>query len=380
MSQLSFTFTTSSKVKTAHLVGTWDGYKGQLPLTSQGSGRWKGTFRFSEKTLKPGSRYWYYVSHAYPPPATSYQYQQRHRLTIINSTSKTAISPPTINQPALKSSPVPAATSTSSTFPNQAPPPSPRLPLPSPLSANVAPPTHRTQAAPSLPRRLCIPSQLSRTNPVAYARQTIQLLPASTIWPNTSRSLHSTRCAMSLHPHPLDQACRHAAQTARRHRHCRVSAIQAPQIRNVNANATASPVAVAASRLTAVVNVADILTTAHLPAVPLILRVRVRARKSPRRGDQEGKSLSLLRIMRASQDTWRRSLGIRRLNRESTLLLARAEGREDRFVVGLFGMFSFEGRVMVEHIHCFLESLLPYLGWSWVTTSADTAAYTDVCL
>ncbi|KAM0804377.1 hypothetical protein BDR22DRAFT_885638 [Usnea florida] len=60
MSQLSFTFTTSSKVKTAHLVGTWDGYRGQLPLTSQGSGLWKGTFRFSEKTLKPGSRYWYY--------------------------------------------------------------------------------------------------------------------------------------------------------------------------------------------------------------------------------------------------------------------------------------------------------------------------------
>lgn len=70
MSQLSFTFTTSSKVKTAHLVGTWDGYKGQLPLTSQGSGKWKGTFRFSEKTLKPGSRYWYYVSHIHPHPAT----------------------------------------------------------------------------------------------------------------------------------------------------------------------------------------------------------------------------------------------------------------------------------------------------------------------
>lgn len=62
MSQLSFSFNTISKTKTVHLVGTWDGYKGQLPLTSQGSGKWKGTFRFSEKTLKPGSRYWYYVS------------------------------------------------------------------------------------------------------------------------------------------------------------------------------------------------------------------------------------------------------------------------------------------------------------------------------
>ena len=61
--QLSFTLRTSSNVKTAHLLGSWDGYKGQLPLSKDSSkaGAWKGTFRFSSTTLKPGQRYWYYV-------------------------------------------------------------------------------------------------------------------------------------------------------------------------------------------------------------------------------------------------------------------------------------------------------------------------------
>ena len=62
--QLSFTLRTSSNVKTAHLVGSWDSYKGQLPLSKDSSkaGGWKGVFRFSSSTLKPGQRYWYYVS------------------------------------------------------------------------------------------------------------------------------------------------------------------------------------------------------------------------------------------------------------------------------------------------------------------------------
>ena len=59
--QLSFTLSTSSKVKTAHLLGSWDNYSGQLPLSKASTaGKWKGTFRFGNSTLKPGSRYWYY--------------------------------------------------------------------------------------------------------------------------------------------------------------------------------------------------------------------------------------------------------------------------------------------------------------------------------
>lgn len=62
--QLSFTLRTSANVKTAHLLGSWDNYTGQLPLSKDTSkaGGWKGTFRFSGATLKQGQRYWYYVS------------------------------------------------------------------------------------------------------------------------------------------------------------------------------------------------------------------------------------------------------------------------------------------------------------------------------
>lgn len=63
-SQLSFSLRVSSSVKTVHLLGSWDGYVGQLPLSkdrnSSKSGSWKGTFKFQHSTLEPGQRYWYY--------------------------------------------------------------------------------------------------------------------------------------------------------------------------------------------------------------------------------------------------------------------------------------------------------------------------------
>lgn len=62
--QLSFTLRTSPNVKTVHLLGSWDGYKNQLPLSvvrDAKPGSWKGTFRFQgAHALKLGSRYWYY--------------------------------------------------------------------------------------------------------------------------------------------------------------------------------------------------------------------------------------------------------------------------------------------------------------------------------
>lgn len=62
--QLSFSLRVSSGVKTVHLLGSWDNYSGQLPLskdkTSSKSGTWKGTFRFQPTTLEAGQRYWYY--------------------------------------------------------------------------------------------------------------------------------------------------------------------------------------------------------------------------------------------------------------------------------------------------------------------------------
>merc|ERR1711881_82765 len=61
--QLSFTLRTTAQCKTVHLLGSWDGYQGQLPLardTSKSAGNWTGTFRFTGGTLQQGQRYWYY--------------------------------------------------------------------------------------------------------------------------------------------------------------------------------------------------------------------------------------------------------------------------------------------------------------------------------
>jgi hypothetical protein len=62
--QLSFSLRVSSSVKTVHLLGSWDNYVGQLPLSkdksSSKSGSWKGTFKFQNSTLEAGQRYWYY--------------------------------------------------------------------------------------------------------------------------------------------------------------------------------------------------------------------------------------------------------------------------------------------------------------------------------
>jgi hypothetical protein len=60
--QLNFTLRTSANCKTVHLLGSWDGYQGQLPLSkdSKKSGGWVGSFKFQGATLKQGQRYWYY--------------------------------------------------------------------------------------------------------------------------------------------------------------------------------------------------------------------------------------------------------------------------------------------------------------------------------
>ena len=64
--QLTFTLRTSPNVRTVHLLGSWDNYKSQLPLSALKDsdakpGSWKGTFRFQgSQALKLGSRYWYY--------------------------------------------------------------------------------------------------------------------------------------------------------------------------------------------------------------------------------------------------------------------------------------------------------------------------------
>lgn len=76
--QLTFSLRTSSNCRTVHLLGNWDGYKGQLPLSKDSKpGSWKGTFRFQGTTLQQGQRYWYYyiidghqISHDPGQPST----------------------------------------------------------------------------------------------------------------------------------------------------------------------------------------------------------------------------------------------------------------------------------------------------------------------
>lgn len=60
--QLNFSLRTSANCKTVHLIGSWDNYNGQLPLSKDANkaGGWKGTFRFQGATLRQGQRYWYY--------------------------------------------------------------------------------------------------------------------------------------------------------------------------------------------------------------------------------------------------------------------------------------------------------------------------------
>ncbi|KAI8633918.1 hypothetical protein F5Y19DRAFT_415727 [Xylariaceae sp. FL1651] len=78
--QLSFSLRVSSGVKSVHLLGSWDNYAGQIPLSkdksSSKSGSWKGTFRF-QGNIEAGQRYWYYyiidgyhVSHNPSEPST----------------------------------------------------------------------------------------------------------------------------------------------------------------------------------------------------------------------------------------------------------------------------------------------------------------------
>ena len=60
--QLNFTLRTSANCKTVHLLGSWDGYQGQLPLSKdlKKTGGWTGCFKFNGATLQQGQRYWYY--------------------------------------------------------------------------------------------------------------------------------------------------------------------------------------------------------------------------------------------------------------------------------------------------------------------------------
>ncbi|KAL4801945.1 hypothetical protein BDV18DRAFT_147881 [Aspergillus unguis] len=76
--QLKFNLRTSSNVKTVHLLGSWDNYARQIPLSRDSAkpGSWVGKFRFQTSMLKLGGRYWYYYIldgyHVSHDPAAEY--------------------------------------------------------------------------------------------------------------------------------------------------------------------------------------------------------------------------------------------------------------------------------------------------------------------
>jgi len=112
--QLGFSLRTSPNCKSVHLLGSWDGYQGQLPMSKDSgrSGSWKGTFKFQGSTLRSGQRYWYYVRAQCAVFADVL-------LTSCKSTSWMAITSPMTQRAPQLSSRRPVANSTSLMFPGQ---------------------------------------------------------------------------------------------------------------------------------------------------------------------------------------------------------------------------------------------------------------------
>jgi hypothetical protein len=99
--QLNFSLRTSAGCKTVHLLGSWDGYQGQLPLSKdpKKTGGWVGTFKFQGATLQQGQRYWYYYIidgyHVSHDPAKDHTTEPTtgRKLNIIDIPSKKAAAP-----------------------------------------------------------------------------------------------------------------------------------------------------------------------------------------------------------------------------------------------------------------------------------------------
>jgi hypothetical protein len=99
--QLNFTLRTSSGCKTVHLLGSWDNYAGQLPLSKdpKKSGGWLGSFRFQNNMLKQGQRYWYYYIidgyHVSHDPAKDHTTEPTtgRKLNIIDIPAKSSAAP-----------------------------------------------------------------------------------------------------------------------------------------------------------------------------------------------------------------------------------------------------------------------------------------------
>ena len=158
--QLNFTLRTSANCKTVHLLGSWDNYNGQLPLSKDANktGGWKGTFRF-------------HGLHPQAGPAL---------LVLLHHRRLPRLARP---QPATPSpSPPPAASSTSSTSQRQRPvrplPPGHRSASPAvsapPVSPRAARSLHPRSSAPKPVK----PNQTRQITTEQFAHPTVEMLAA----------------------------------------------------------------------------------------------------------------------------------------------------------------------------------------------------------
>ena len=195
--QLGFTLRTSTNVKTVHLLGSWDNYAGQLPLSKDAAkaGGWKGTFRFQGATLQAGQRYWYYVGLIIPQVLPS------SKLTSCSSTSWTVTTSPTILLSPRPESPQLAVPSTSSMCHPLVH--LPRQPLPARPAHPTAPRLRSPRAAPSRPPKSHTQSQASPTLPAASAKLITASSHPSTTSPRISSKLRSTVPTADPPPRPL---------------------------------------------------------------------------------------------------------------------------------------------------------------------------------
>ena len=206
--QLSFTLRTSSNVKTAHLLGSWDNYAGQLPLSKDPSktGGWKGTFRFSSSTLKPGQRYWYYVSHR-PLPALILVTDRFDSTSWMATMSRmTQLNLPPRNPP-----PADLSTSSMSQLPSQPLSPPQTSAVPS-VDPSVSP--WRSPRAALCPHLRSSPqSPASPTHRAKYAKPTTALPQMLTTSPSNLSKPPCTalNTGTSAPRRPLAQACPAAA-------------------------------------------------------------------------------------------------------------------------------------------------------------------------
>lgn len=194
--QLDFALRTTANVKTVHLLGSWDRYAGQIPLSKTKPGSWKGTFRFQNNTIKCGGTYWYYVCvFTYTPFVIP-----TALLMIIISTSSTATTCLTIRQSPTLSSPPPSASSTYSAsppMPSQAPAPRSPCHAPPRLLPPCPPPFPPSPAAAAFPHRvLPLQNHRGRTPRGACANSTTTALPTS-----SSAGWKAHRCR-HLRPRP----------------------------------------------------------------------------------------------------------------------------------------------------------------------------------